>query len=84
MGTCLFSFYIVFDTQLMIGGTVFNLFAILFFSMICLYYLHVVINNSKGKHKYSISPEEYILAALNIYLDIINLLLFILRILGKK
>ena len=48
-----FSFqYLVFDTQLMMGG----------------------------KHKYSISPEEYIFAALNLYLDIINLFLFILTI----
>ena len=30
--------------------------------------------------KYSITPEEYIFAALNLYLDIINLFLFILRI----
>ncbi|XP_051792125.1 protein lifeguard 1 [Erpetoichthys calabaricus] len=35
-----------------------------------------------GKHKYSISPEEYIFAALNLYLDIINLFLFLLRIIG--
>ena len=35
-----------------------------------------------GKHKYSLSPEEYIFAALNLYLDIINLFLYILRIIG--
>jgi protein lifeguard len=33
----------------------------------------------KGKHKYSISPEDYIMAALNLYVDIINLFLMILR-----
>ncbi|PAA93712.1 hypothetical protein BOX15_Mlig011203g2, partial [Macrostomum lignano] len=33
-----------------------------------------------GKHKYALSPEEYIFAALNLYLDIINLFLFILAI----
>ena len=48
--------YIVFDTQLMMGG----------------------------QHKYSISPEEYIFAALNLYLDIINLFLFILSIIGHS
>jgi protein lifeguard len=37
-----------------------------------------------GKHKYSVSPEEYIFAALNLYLDIINLLLFILQIVGRS
>jgi FtsH-binding integral membrane protein len=46
--------YIVYDTQLMMGGN----------------------------HKYSLSPEEYIFAALNIYLDIINLFLYILTIVG--
>lgn len=34
-----------------------------------------------GKHRqYTISPEEYVFAALTLYLDIINLLLFILRL----
>lgn len=50
-GALLFSFYLVYDTQMMMGGN----------------------------HRYSISPEEYIFAALNLYLDIINIFLFILR-----
>lgn len=54
MGACLFTFYLVFDTQLMIGG----------------------------KHTYSISPEDYVMAALNLYLDIINLFLMVLRLVG--
>ena len=32
-----------------------------------------------GDHKYTISPEEYIFAALAIYLDIINIFMYILR-----
>ncbi|XP_077993468.1 protein lifeguard 1-like [Glandiceps talaboti] len=36
-----------------------------------------------GKHKYSLSPEEYIFAALNLYLDIINLFLMILILFGR-
>ena len=52
LGAGLFSLYLVFDTQLMLGG----------------------------KHKNSISPEDYIFAALNIYVDIINLFLMILRL----
>lgn len=54
LGALLFSFYLVFDTQMMLGG----------------------------KHKYSISPEDYIMAALNLYIDIINLFLMILRLVG--
>ena len=54
IGCLIFSLYIVYDTQLMIGG----------------------------KHSYALSPEEYIFAALNLYLDIVQLFLFILRIVG--
>ncbi|KAL1450628.1 hypothetical protein WDU94_002970 [Cyamophila willieti] len=54
LGAILFSVYLIYDTQLMIGGN----------------------------HKYSISPEEYIFAALNIYLDVVNIFLSILQILG--
>ncbi|XP_013171967.1 PREDICTED: protein lifeguard 1-like isoform X1 [Papilio xuthus] len=55
-GALLFSLYLVYDTQLMMGG----------------------------KHKYSLSPEEYIFAALNLYLDIVNIFLFILTIIGAS
>ena len=47
--------YLVFDTQLMLGG----------------------------KHKYSLSPEEYIFAALNLYLDIVNMFVYVLSIVGR-
>jgi len=53
-GAVIFGLYIVYDTQLMMGGT----------------------------HKYSLSPEEYIFASLNLYLDIINLFMYILMIVG--
>ena len=57
LGALIFSAYLVFDTQLMLGG----------------------------KHKYSLSPEEYIFAALNLYLDIINIFMMLLLIIsGSK
>jgi len=37
-----------------------------------------------GKHKYSFSPEDYVLAALAIFLDIINLFLYILMLVGER
>jgi len=37
-----------------------------------------------GNHKHSISPEEYVFAALTIYLDIINIFLFLLRLFGQR
>ena len=53
-GAFVFSLYLIYDTQLMMGG----------------------------KHKYALDPEEYIFAALNIYLDVINLFMYILMIVG--
>lgn len=55
LGALLFSIYLIYDTQLMMGG----------------------------KHKYSLSPEEYVFAALNLYMDIINIFLYILTIIGN-
>lgn len=54
IGALIFCVYLVYDTQMIIGG----------------------------KHKYSISPEEYIFAALSLYLDVINLFLYLLTIIG--
>lgn len=55
-GALIFSLYLLYDTQLMVGGD----------------------------HKYSISPEEYVFAALNIYVDIINIFMYILAIIGAS
>ncbi|XP_018336110.1 protein lifeguard 1-like isoform X3 [Agrilus planipennis] len=56
IGALLFSLYLLYDTQLMMGG----------------------------KHKYSISPEEYVFAALNLYVDVINIFMYILTIIGAS
>ena len=37
-----------------------------------------------GKHKYELDPEEYVFASLNLYLDIINLFLMILSLVGDR
>lgn len=47
--------YLIFDTQIMVGG----------------------------RHKFAITPEEYIFAALTLYLDIIMLFLYILEIVSR-
>ncbi|CAN9513909.1 unnamed protein product [Ophioblennius macclurei] len=55
LGTLLFSLYLVFDTQLILGG----------------------------KHrKLQLSPEEYVFAALNLYLDIVSIFLLLLQLIG--
>jgi FtsH-binding integral membrane protein len=69
IGLIIFSVYLVYDTQVVMLAKHAKLTAD--FQMMM-----------GGSHKYSISPEEYIFAAIAIYLDIINIFLYILRILG--
>ncbi|KAH8344226.1 hypothetical protein KR084_008353, partial [Drosophila pseudotakahashii] len=54
LSALLFSVYLVYDTQLMMGG----------------------------RYRYAISPEEYIFASLNLYMDVINIFMDILQLLG--
>lgn len=56
-GTLLFSFFIVYDTQKIVGG-------------------------KHKKHQYNV--DDYCFAALSLYLDIINLFLFLLQLLGSR
>jgi len=56
-GALLFSFYIVYDTQLIVGG-------------------------KHKKHQFDV--DDYCFAALNLYLDIINLFLFLLQLFGNR
>ncbi|XP_011182293.1 protein lifeguard 1 [Zeugodacus cucurbitae] len=54
IGIVVFSFYLIFDIQMMLGGN----------------------------HRYQISPEDYIFAALSIYIDIVTLFMYILSLMG--
>jgi len=56
-GTILFSFYLVYDIQLIIGGK---------------------------NRKFAISVDDYVLAALTVYLDIINLFLYLLQLFSDR
>jgi len=56
IGAAIFCLYIIYDTQLMLGGN----------------------------HKYALSPEEYIFAALNLYIDFVVLFGYLLSIVGGK
>ena len=56
-GVILFSFYLIYDTQLIIGG----------------------------KHRqYQFTEDMYILGALTLYLDIINIFIYLLEIMNSK
>merc|ERR1719443_1665513 len=52
----LFVIYIIFDTQLIIGG----------------------------EHKHQFTIDDYVLAAMSLYLDIINLFIHLLRLFGQR
>jgi len=56
MGILLFTLYIVYDTQLMLGGD----------------------------HKVAFGIDEYVFAAMNLYLDIINMFLYLLDLFGDR
>jgi len=58
IGVLIFTFYIVYDTQLIIGEW--------------------------GGHKYQFGIDDYVFAALNLYLDIINLFLYLLSLFGDR
>ncbi|XP_065366366.1 protein lifeguard 1-like [Calliphora vicina] len=56
LGVLIFSLYLLYDTQLMLGG----------------------------KHQYALSPDEYVFAALNLYIDIVQIFMYILGLLGNR
>lgn len=57
LGTCLFGAFIVYDTQLLMGG---------------------------AHRKYKIGPDEYVFATLNLYLDVVNVFVLLLVLVGGK
>ena len=57
LGVLLFSFYLLFDTQMIMGG---------------------------DKKRYQFDEDSYILAAVCLYMDIINIFFYMLAILGEK
>jgi protein lifeguard len=75
---CLFGFglfAIIFRSEVLyvlyssIGALVFSLYLVLDTQLLL-----------GGKHKYQISPEDYVIAALNIYVDVINIFLMLLSL----
>ena len=56
LGVMLFGFYLVYDTQLIVGGD----------------------------HKIQFGLDDYVFAALNLYLDIINLFIYVLSLVSSS
>lgn len=61
-GCLLFSFFIIYDTQMIVGGK----------------------DASGQPRKAQISVDDYVFAALNLYLDIINLFMYLLQLLNSR
>jgi FtsH-binding integral membrane protein len=62
-------------------NTVYAGFGVLIFSIYLLIDTQML---TGGNHKYQISPEDYIFAALTIYMDIIQIFLYIMQILAAS
>uniref|UniRef100_A0A1I7XFK2 Protein lifeguard 1 n=1 Tax=Heterorhabditis bacteriophora TaxID=37862 RepID=A0A1I7XFK2_HETBA len=52
-------------------------------SAVMMFYLAIDVQMIVGGRKYEISPEDYVFAALQIFLDILNIFLLLLSIFGK-
>lgn len=72
LGALIFCIYLIYDIQLMMGKLKSKKWKIRWINEFF----------QGGKHKYSISPEEYIFAALNLYVDIVNIFMYILMLIG--
>lgn len=59
---------------------VYSSFGAIVFSLYLIYDTQLMM---EGRHKYSISPEEYIFASLNLYLDVISIFWHILKLVNK-
>jgi protein lifeguard len=66
------------------GRTMTLVYASLGALIFCIYLVYDIQLMMGGKHKYSISPEEYIFAALNLYVDIVNIFMYILMLIGAS
>ena len=78
LGLCLVSFgfiSILFLSHFM--KIMYSVLGAAFFSMYLIFDVQLMLAD---KHKYSITPEDYVLASLNLYVDIINLFLMILNL----
>lgn len=62
-------------------NTVYASFGALVFSIYIIIDTQMIIG---GEHKYSIGPEDHIFAAISLYLDIVNLFLYLLSLLGDR
>ena len=82
IGVLIFSIYLIYDTQVQLCDLATDFYLKKIRTYLPWYTMFTPQMMMGGNHKYSISPEEYIFAAIAIYLDILNIFLYILRIVG--
>ena len=61
---------------------IYNIIGVFFFGLYLVYDTQLIVGESR--RKYSINKEDYILGAMLLYMDIIRIFKFLLRIFGKK
>ena len=79
----LFFFFIILIFFLILFNfynTIFNIIVLIFASFYIIYYSQLIC----GKFGNKFSIDYYIIAAISVYIDVINLFIYILRIIGKK
>lgn len=64
--------------------TVYDIVGILVFVVYIIYDTQLIMGEMGGHKKHQFSVDDYAFAALNLYLDLINLFLHLLHLLGKK
>lgn len=64
------------------GGRIYAVFGTLLFSAYLIYDVQLIVG---GKHtRFSFSIDDYVLASISVYLDVINIFLYILQLLGDR
>ncbi|CAI4223549.1 unnamed protein product [Auanema sp. JU1783] len=85
LGICLFFYGIVAIIACVAFNVTFlyTIYALLG-SLLFMFYLAIDVQLLMGNRRYSISPEEHVFAAMNIFLDILNIFLLLLSVIGEN
>ena len=82
MGTTLLQLAFIMFFLGLKSNFIYNIIGVFFFGLYLVYDTQLIVGESR--RKYSINKEDYILGAMLLYMDIIRIFKFLLRIFGKK
>merc|ERR1711953_1401315 len=81
-GFMLWMFSLFTSFNLEIGRTIYALIGSLIFSMYIVYDTQLIVGGKHRRHQFS--TDDYCMAAINLYIDIIQLFLYILQLFGDR